>query len=158
MNIFEEKETGLSINLDNITKEYIDKLSSSVAHSVMEGNDYAIHQYIKAKGVAEIASSIMDKIKDLAVFDAENYSDGEKIYGCGFQIKSSPNTYDFSHDDQWKMINQKIESLKVILKDREKEMINAIGYSQLVDSAGEVIPPAKIKKQGSKTIAISIPK
>jgi hypothetical protein len=56
------------------------------------------------------------------------------------------------------MINQKIESLKVILKDREKEMINAIGYSQLVDSAGEVIPPAKIKKQGSKTIAISIPK
>jgi hypothetical protein len=158
MNIFEEKETGLSINFDTITKEYIDKLSSSVAHSVMEGNEYAIEQYVKAKGIAEMASSIMEKIKDLAVSEAENYSDGEKVYGCGIQVKSSPNTYDFSHDDQWKMINQKIESLKVILKEREKEMINAIGYSQLVDSEGEVIPPAKIKKQGSKTIAISIPK
>lgn len=158
MNIFEEKESGLSIKLDNISKSYIDQLSSSIAHSVMEGNEYAIEQYIKAKGVAEIANSIMDKIKDLAISEADNYNPDDKVYGCSIQVKSTPTTYDFSHDDQWKMINQKIEALKVILKEREAEMINAVGYSQLVTDSGEIIPAAKIKKQGTKTIAVSIPK
>jgi len=156
--IFKEEEIGLSINLNTITKEYIDKLSTSIANSVMEGNEYAIEQYIKAKGLAEVAASIMDKIKDMAINEAENYSNQEKIYGCGVQVKSCANSYDFSHDDHWKMINQKIESLKVILKEREAEMIDAVGYSQLVNSSGEIIPAAVIKKQGVKTIAISIPK
>lgn len=158
INIFEEKEAGLSILLDNLSKDYISKLSSSVVHNVMEGNEYAIEQYVKAKGLSEIANSIMDSLKDLAISESYNYGSDDKIFGCNFQIKSTNASYDFSHDDEWSKLNESLDAIKQKMKAREKQMVDALQYAELIDNNGEVIPKAVIKKESGTTIAILIPK
>lgn len=158
MDIFKETQQGLTLTLDKISKSIITDYSQKVVHNVMEGNEYALEQYIKAKAVSEIANSIMDGLKELAIQEADNYNPNDKVSGCSFQIKSVASTYDFSHDDEWRSIQEDMEKLKNLLKAREKQMIDACNYAELVDKNGEVIPPAVVKKPGGSTIAIVIPK
>lgn len=158
MNIFEEKETGIAINFGTISKENIDNLSSSIAHSVMEGNEYAIEQYVKAKGMSELAKSIMDKLKDLAIDEATKYNEKDKVAGCTFQVKSTPTTYDFSHNQEWAMLNAQMESIKKKMKYIESLMVEAIKHGQMADADGFIVEPAVVKSSGGTTIAVNIPK
>jgi hypothetical protein len=129
-----------------------------VVHKVEEGEESALEQYIKAKGVADIAGEIMDGLKGLAMDEASAYSANDKVLGCEFQVKNTATTYDFSHDETWAHLNETMSSIKEAIKVREKQMLDAMKYAELVDENGEVIPPAVIKKAGGSTIAISIPK
>jgi hypothetical protein len=157
MNIFSKKEEGIVINLETITKSYLSDVSQRIIGNVMDGNADPMQEYIKAKGLSELSNQIMDGLKDEAIREAEKYPDGDKILGCKFQVKSTPTTYDFSHDDEWRILNQEIENLKARQKQREKKMFDAMKYVELTDEYGELIPAAEIKKQGGQTIAITIP-
>ncbi len=45
------------------------------------------------------------------------------------------------------------------MKEREKKMIDATRYAELIDEdTGEVIPPAKVKGHGASALVIKIPK
>lgn len=157
MNIFEKKQEGLVIDLENITKSSIAEVSDKIIANVMDGNEDALKAYIKAKGLSELSSIIIDGLKEEAIKEAEKYSSDENIFGCKVQVKSTPTTYDFSHDDEWKAISNEMEQLKTKQKAREKKMLDAINYAELTDEFGEIIPPASIKKQGGQTLAITIP-
>jgi hypothetical protein len=156
MDIFGKQE-GLVINLDNITKSHLSDVSDKIIKNVMDGNEDAIQQYIKAKGLSELASQVLEGLKDEAVREAEKYGNDVVISGCKVQIKNTPTSYDFSHDSEWSIINNDIEKLKAELKAREKKMLDAMNYSELVDDSGEIIPPAQVKKSGGQTLAITIP-
>jgi hypothetical protein len=62
------------------------------------------------------------------------------------------------HDDEWRILNENIEALKVKMKERETQMIEATKYAELVSTSGEIIPPAEVKKQGGTTLSITIPR
>jgi hypothetical protein len=157
MDIFGKKEDALIINLEKISKSYISDISQKIVNNVVDGNADPMQEYIKAKGLSELSAQIMDGLKDEAIREAEKYADGDKILGCKFQVKNTPTTYDFSHDDEWRILNQEIENLKARQKQREKKMLDAMKYVELTDEYGELIPAAEIKKQGGQTIAITIP-
>lgn len=157
MDIFGKKEDALIINLEKISKSYISDISQKIVNNVVDGNADPMQEYIKAKGLSELSAQIMDGLKDEAIREAEKYADGDKILGCKFQVKNTPTTYDFSHDDEWRILNQEIENLKARQKQREKKMFDAMKYVELTDEYGELIPAAEIKKQGGQTIAITIP-
>jgi hypothetical protein len=158
MNIFETKETGLSINLGRLSKQQVGTMAQSIVENVMEGNEYALEQYVKAKGLAEIANAIVDGLKELAIREAENYTSEDKILGCTVQVKSTATTYDFSHSQEWAMLNAHLEATKKKLKYIESQMVEAMNHQQMVDVDGVLIEPAKIKKPGGTTIAVNIPK
>jgi hypothetical protein len=158
MNIFEEKERGILISLDNVTKESLNKIAQKIVKNVVEGHSDALQDYIKAKALAEVSDTIISSIKDLAIDEAEKYEQGASVLGCKFQVKNTADTYDFSHDDEWRILNEELERIKSKMKEREKQMIDAVGYSEITDKYGEIIPSAILKKKGSKTIAITIPK
>lgn len=158
MNIFDTKQDGLVINLDGITKSHIAEISDKIISNVMDGNEDALKAYIKAKGLSELASSIVDGLKDEAIKEAEKYSDSETVFGCKVQVKNTPTTYDFSHNDEWALLNSRLDSIKREMKQIEQKMLDAMKYAEVVDDrTGEVIPPAQIKKAGSQTLAITIP-
>lgn len=141
-----------------ISKSGLAKVASQVIEPVMEGKVDALETFIKAKGLLEIATNVMDGVKEEALNEASKYSKEDKILGCGFLVKSVANTYDYSNNEEWVILNEKINELKVLQKEIEKKMVVAMGYSEMVDKDGIVIEPAVIKKAGGDTLQINIPK
>jgi hypothetical protein len=158
MDIFKEDNNVLSIGIDNITKANLNHMATNIIHNVLNGNADALHEYIKAKALAELASMMVDGLKESAVEEADKYAGQESIFGCKVVVKSTPTAYDFSHDDEWRILNENIEALKVKMKERETQMIEATKYAELVSVSGEIIPAAEIKKQGGSTLSITIPR
>ncbi len=158
MDIFKEDNDVLSIGIDTITKANLNQMASNIIHNVLNGNADALHEYIKAKALAELASIMVDGLKESAVEEADKYAGQENIFGCKVVVKSTPTTYDFSHDDEWRILNENLENIKAKMKDREAQMIEATKYAELVTTSGEIIPPAEIKKQGGSTLSITIPR
>lgn len=158
MNIFEDNNKGLMLALDNMSKSAINDIAVRIVKNVSEGHTDALQEYIKAKGLQELSDVIVSGIKDLAIDEAYKYEEGASVLGCKFQVKSLADTYDFSNDDEWNLLNQELSRIKERMKQREKQMIEAMNYSEIVDKNGEIIPSAVLKKKGGKTIAITIPK
>lgn len=141
-----------------LTKSGLANVALEAIQPVMDGKVDALETFIKAKGLLEIASSVMEGVKEEALSEASKYSKEDKILGCGFLVKSVANTYDYSNNEEWSIINEKINKLKLEQKEIEKKMVIAMGYSEMVDKDGVIIVPAVIKKAGGDTIQINIPK
>jgi hypothetical protein len=141
-----------------LSKSGFAKVANQVIEPVMAGEVDALHTFIKAKGLLEIATAILDGVKEEALNEASKYSKEDKILGCGFLVKSVANTYDYSNNEEWVRINEQINELKAVQKEIEKKMVIAMGYSEMVDKDGVVIEPAVIKKAGGDTLQINIPK
>jgi bisphosphoglycerate-independent phosphoglycerate mutase (AlkP superfamily) len=156
----EELMLGGSLDFNNINKSALAKVSGAVVDRVMSGDEDPLEAYIKAKAVQEVASKIIDDLKGSAIDEAEKYLEPDaKMLGCSFVVKQGATSYSFDHDEEWKRVNEEIEALKKILKEREKKMIDAMSYAEIVDDkTGEVIPPATIKKHSSSILAVTIPK
>ena len=158
IDIFKEEDKFLVLALENLSKAYLQSIAEDISNSVFNGNEYALPTYIKAKGLEEIAKAIQESIKELAIDDAQDYRKDEKVLGCEFLVKNTPTTYDFSHNDEWKILNDEITKLKAQQKEIEKQMILAMGMAQMINTDGVVVEPAVVKKDGSQTIQINIPK
>lgn len=158
MDIFAKKEKGLIINLDNITKTYLGDVADRIISNVMDGDADPLQEYIKAKGLSELSSQILEGLKDEALREAEKYENEAIVSGCKIQIKNTPTTYDFSHNDEWALLNAQLDSVKKQMKQIEQKMLDAMKYAEVIDDrTGEVIPPAQIKKAGGQTLAVTIP-
>lgn len=158
MDIFNTSNQGLAINLETITKSVLSDISERIISNVMDGDADPLKEYIKAKGLSELASQILDGLKDEAVREAEKYGSESTVSGCKIVLKSTPTTYDFSHNDEWALLNAQLDSVKKQMKQIEQKMIDAMKYAEIIDDrTGEVIPPAQVKKAGGQTLAITIP-
>lgn len=161
MDIFEKKENNIAnvvLSMNKVSKTNIDSVANEVCRSVLDGNEYAITTYIKAKALEEISSSIQSKIKQYAIDEAEKHGSESNIFGCGVSVKSTPSKYNYSHCEEWAELDSKIKELTERKKAIEKQMVLAMGYSEMVDEDGVVITPAVLESAGSTTIAIKIPK
>lgn len=158
IDIFTKEDKFLVLALENLSKAYLQSIAENISNSVFDGNEYALPTYIKAKGLEEIAKAIQESIKESAIDEAQDYRKDEKVLGCEFLVKNTPTTYDFSHNDEWRILNDEITKLKAQQKEIEKQMILAMGMAQMVNTDGVVIEPAVVKKDGGQTIQINIPK
>jgi len=152
MNIFEEKNEGLILNLDTLSKSSLKIFADKIINNVHEGHSNVLEEYIKAKGLSEAIDIIINSIKSDALDEAEKYTGDQKIMGCTVLIKNTPVLYDYSHNNEWSDINSQIEFLKNKQKAIEKTMVLSIEYP----IAG--VEPAIIKKDSGQTIQVTIPK
>ena len=159
MDIFNE---GFSVDTlhapDKITKESIDYKAGNIVTDVFNGKMCPLETYIKSKAISDVAASICREIKEEAISEAEKYSTDDKVLGVGFATKNTASTYDYSDDSEWVRMDAEIKHLKSKMKAYEAKMVQAMDYAEMVDKDGVVITPAKIKKAGGTTIAITIPK
>jgi formiminotetrahydrofolate cyclodeaminase len=155
--IFAEKDGYGLISLQDINKITLSSISDKVVMGVVNGYEDALEVYIKAKALSQIADNIIDRVKEEAITDAERAA-GSNTLGCEVQVKSVPNQFSFSHDDEWRLLDEEIKKLSERKKAREKQMVEAMKYAELVDVDGFIIPPAEIKKYGGTTLSIIIPK
>lgn len=159
MDIFnEDLNSGITFAPGNISKEIIESKSLSIVGEVNDGFLCPLETYIKSKAISDVATSICKEIKELAIDEASKYSSEDTVLGVGFSTKNLASTYDFSHDAEWIEINVEISELKAKIKEHEGKMILAMNYSEMIDDDGVVVIPAKVKKAGGTTLAISIPK
>ncbi len=161
MDLFEKKNNSIAdvvLSLDSINKSNIENIAHKVSKAVMEGNEYAITAYIKAKALEEIAASIQDKIKSYAVEEAERGGSDSKVLGCDVVVKSTPNKYNYDSSSEWCELSTHIEKLAERKKEIEKQMVLAMNYAELIDNDGVIVIPATIEKAGYQTIQVKIPK
>lgn len=161
MDLFETKKNSIAdvvLSFDSINKSNIENVAHQVSKAVMEGNEYAITAYIKAKALEEIATSIQEKIKPYAVEEAERGGSDSKVLGCDVLVKSTPSKYKYDSSEEWCELTAQIEKLTERKKEIEKQMVTAMNYAELVDSDGVIITPAVIDKPGYQTIQVKIPK
>ena len=159
MDIFKEDSTGMVIALDNLSKANLSKMANEIVFTSLNGGyEDPLEAYVKAKGLGEIADGIMTGLKDYAIKEAYKFDKEQKVIGCSVLVKSVANTYDFSSNPSWVHLNNEINRLKAEQKEIEKQMILAIGYSEMVSADGEIIQPAVVKKAGGETIQVTIPK
>ena len=156
--IFKKQDNSFYLSLNNVSKHHLLDIANQISKSVYDGKEYALQTYIKAKGLEEIAKSVQESVKQMAIDDAHDYSKGETVLGCELVIKSTPTSYDFSHNEEWTELNNQITKLKEQQKEIEKQMIQATTVAQLVTNDGVVVEPAVIKKQGGQTLQINMPK
>lgn len=159
MDIFKETTEGFELAINNISKSSLKSIADNIVETAKNGNSDPLQEYIKAKGIAELASAITDGLKDLAISEAEKYGNNDKVMGCGIQVKSLPYQYDFSDNEEWLLLQANLDSVKKRIKEIETMMIDAMKYAEVIHpETGEVIPPAKIKSGGGQTVSITIPK
>lgn len=159
MDIFKEDSTGMILALDNLSKANLSKMANEIVLTSIEGGyEDPLEAYIKAKGLSEIADGIMTGLKGYAIKEAYQYEKEQKVLGCTVLVKATPNTYDFSYNPSWVHLNNEINRLKAEQKEIEKQMILAIGYSEMISADGELITPAVVMKVGGETIQVTIPK
>lgn len=161
-NIFEEKKDAPSniLMFTEINKKALGEISGAIVDKVSSGEEDALETYIKAKALEVVVANIIKDTKAEALSEAEKYEKSDaKLLGCEFVVKNGASRYSFDHDGTWVEINNKIEALKAELKEREKKMIDATRYAELVDEeTGEVVPAAEIISAGASVLTISIPK
>jgi len=148
----------LVINLTNFSKSTLVGIASNIVQSVHDNEADAMSEYLKAKAVSEIAEAVMSGIKEDVKDEVEKYGKECVFSGTSFVIKNQADSYDFSHDEEWVLLNQQMDALKTKIKAREKKMVDAIKYSNLVDENGEIIPPAVVKKRGGTILSLTLPK
>ena len=159
IDIFKENSIGTTIALDNLSKAYLSTIANEIVFTSLDGGyEDPLEAYVKAKGLGEIADGIMTGLKDYAIKEAYKFDKEQKVIGCSVLVKSTPNTYEFSHNPSWVHLNNEINRLKAEQKEIEKQMILAIGYSEMISADGELIQPAVVKKAGGETIQVTIPK
>jgi hypothetical protein len=161
--IFEEHKEIVPTNIldfTEINKSALGKMSGAVVDKVASGDENALDTYIKAKALEVVVSNIIKDVKAEALDEAEKYEKGDgKLLGCEFIVKNGATKYSFDHDEDWSNIDKQIKELTEKRKAREKLMIDATKYAQVVDKdTGEVVTPAEIKSASASILTITIPK
>jgi hypothetical protein len=161
VDIFEDSlMSGNTIDFNSLSKASLGKVSGAVSQRVLSGDEDALEVFIKAKALEQVAKNIISEVKSAATDEAERYSKADsKMMGCEFVVKNGATTYSFDHDEEWSNIDSKIKELTAMRKEREKKMIDAMNYAEVVDDeTGEVIPPAEVKKGSGSVLTVTIPK
>jgi hypothetical protein len=138
-----------------ITKDTI----KQTAIAFLQENTDPIDAYLKGKELEEISKEIMAHSKEDAIEVLKSLDDKKaKAYGCWVATKAVAPAYDFSDNPEWVELNFKIKQLEADRKKIETLMIEASRYGELKDTEGRKITPAKISREASVTLQVTIPK
>ena len=133
----EVETTKLVLFKENITKAEIQEKAASTIEAVNEGEVNSIEVYTQIRAVKEVTDAILKGIKDTVVDDVERLHPKEREFrGIRLDLANGKLKYDFSHDDEWVNLQEQLADIKDKIKTREKYMVDAIEYEEVVDKQG----------------------
>lgn len=141
------------IKLNNFSEAALAALADNICTDIESGNGKALNAYIQAKALDELSKKIIDRIKNLAINEAENYSKSEStLNGASFTLSSSPVNLDFEADNEYRQLNEALKKRRAELTDAHKANIKG---QIIVNENGEAIPVVPVKKESETIIKIS---
>lgn len=156
-----ESTSALSVNLNNLmnlNKAAITTVVSEVSNKVANGDLDAVKALIYAKKGLELLGSIEKSIRPYAEEQARVPKGGLKMYECELteKVNGSKTDYSACEDPIYNELIEKLEQLKLEVKDREKFLSSISKPTNIVTDDGEAItinPPVRTGKLG---LSISI--
>ncbi len=143
-------EKLININEANLSEESAIAICENVISKVESGYVDGLKVHIIGKYLKMLGELIADESKGQAIDEAEMYNkDQRHAYGVSFEIKSSPNFYDWEKDSVYKSINDDLKNRKRLLDAALK------GLNPVDKETGELISKVPIKTSGQTTLAVS---
>lgn len=129
--------------ISNLTpsKSAIQLLSNQIASIVQSGTLPPIEAAIRLKAIEELAKDAQEKIKMDVLFDAGNYPSGKaEMFGCTLQTMEYGVKYDYSTNEEWRILDQQIKDLTERKKSIEDKLKKIPQGKVLVDEeTGETL-------------------
>jgi len=155
----EVETTKLVLFKENITKTEIQDKAATTIAAVNDGEVNSIEVYTQVRAVKEVADAVLKGIKETVVDDVERLHPKEREFrGIRLDLASGKLKYDFSHDEEWSNLQERLHEIKDQIKTREKHMVDAIEYEEVVDKNGEIVPAAKVVGGTESSVRVIIPK
>lgn len=155
----EATSTNIVLFEENITKSEIASKAESTIEAVNEGHVPALETYLQVRAVKEVCDTVIKGIKDTVVDEVDNLNEREReVRGVRFELTKGSIKYDFSHDDVWNDLQERLAEIKDQIKSREKLMINAIDYAEVYDDEGTKVEPATVAGGTAQVLKTVIPK
>ena len=114
---------ALNENVGVPNKSEIEVAAKSIVERVEEGYMNPLLAYGQLTALEEMISQAKERVKPLALEEAERYEGGGKqgfgAYGCDFQVTETGVKYDYSENEYWRQLNEAVELAKAELKGHE---------------------------------------
>ena len=121
---------------------------NEITQLVLNGEKDALLAYIELKSIEKEVKASLEKIKDLAIAEAEKFGEKSfKAFGAKVELRNSAGRWDFKHLEWYRHGKHQEDLAKESFNANKKGMT----YS---NEDGEVIEPAKFNP-GKLTIAIT---
>lgn len=133
-------------------KDLLSDLFNDLTKEVENGNDSALEVHILGKALSKIGADISKSTLNQAIDEAEQYAKQERsIYGISFEIRNSPDTYDFEQDSEYfELKEEQSNRLKIL-----KEAIKAQKMNNQLFNEGVLVTAPPLKKAGGLTLSVS---
>lgn len=131
------------LDFNNVTKSNFKMIANHLASAVTDGVINSLDAYTRLKAIEAMVVEARKQITGSAKFDLEKYNKAEKLVVNGYTLSERETgvSYDFADcgDAEWTDCNNKIENLKLILKERETFLKTIKTSLNLVNDDGEPI-------------------
>lgn len=102
------------------TKAEITSQTANIVAQVLEGEINPLRVYAIMTALEKVASDVKKQIMEQVLTEHEKY--GEKsvnAYGVTFERAEVGVKYDYSEDEEWRMLQENIDAIKIEQKARE---------------------------------------
>lgn len=102
-----------------LMKEAMQELGKQI---VKDGN--ALETLVKLKVIEDCTGALKAEILDAALKEAKAMDDKVAIQGISYYINTSAKKYDYSKDEGWVKLNDKLNKIKEQMKKKEKSLLD----------------------------------
>ena len=142
------------VKITSYKESELKKISSAIVEEVTTGNKNPLDVYIQAKALQKISKDVIDKIKDQARNEADEYSKIDSTYnGAKFSVGNSGDTLNYESDMEYLKLKEKLEDRKDTLKTAYK--LSLKDKKSIDELTGEIIPVVPVKKHSEQIIKVS---
>lgn len=147
-------------NIGTLSKSDLAAKAEEAANTLVVGT--FLDALVEVKAAQEYLSSLESAIRPKAQEEAEFQGLSESLKSAGVKIalKNGPTTYDYEADAEYEYLATQVKLAKDKLDARKKilDLATASPAKVAVDENGVVVPAPPVLKEGSKVVAITLPK
>jgi hypothetical protein len=142
----------INIDYKNLNQPQIERVVSDLKSKIDDGWSDGLQIYALGGFLEKLGKEIKDMAYSFA-WDEYQKLDKKSMYGCEYQLKNTPPTYNFSEDKEWLRLDREKKDRESLLKRAFKAK-----EDEPVIKGDEVIPKVTLKSPSKETIAIKLKK
>lgn len=149
MEIIKKIETTMPV------KSNIDSLANELTEGVASGFVNPLEFLVKIEFLNKVIEQAKKQVKELAL---QNLTQPQELFGAKVEVAEIGVKYDYSKNEIWQELKDKMQPLEDELKKVEEQikMATKIGKSIVDESTGELISP--VQKTSTASIKITLGK
>lgn len=146
MEIIKKIETTMPV------KSNIDSLANELTEGVASGFVNPLEFLVKIEFLSKVIEQAKKQVKELAL---QNLTQPQEVFGVKVEVAETGVKYDYSKNEIWQELKEKMQPLEDELKKVEEQikMATKIGKSIVDERTGELISP--VQKTSTTSVKIT---